>query len=117
MIRLSRPLTALRPLLLALLVLGLVCAPVLSAIGNTHDLLHDAAAGAHAHDAAHVSESGKDGLLHAAMHCATCGAHVPALPPQPVVFSPVGVAHPDLARPKAAPARAPDTLLRPPISG
>lgn len=103
-----------RPLMLALLVLGLVVAPVLVAMGTTYEAAHGETAEQHDH-APEAHDDGAD-LLHAVAHCATCGAHTPGLPPltTPIVAMPA--VHPGLRPSVTAPPRAPDTLLRPPIS-
>lgn len=110
------PLPCSRLLWLALLVLGLIGAPVLSAVGATHDLFHDADAAAHTHTLDHADDDDAAGLLHAAMHCATCGGHTSALPPAPAMLGLVPAQAFDAAPVEAAPTRRPDTLLRPPIS-
>ncbi|MET0329389.1 MAG: hypothetical protein ABW163_11570 [Luteimonas sp.] len=103
-----------RPLMLALLVLGLVVAPVLVAMGNTYEAAHGETAAQHDR-APEAHEDGGD-LLHAVAHCATCGAHTPGLPPLAAALAPVPAVHPETACSDAAPPRAPDALLRPPIS-
>lgn len=103
-----------RPLLLALLVLGLIAAPVLVAMGNTYEAAHGETAEQHDH-APDAHDDGGD-LLHAVAHCATCGAHTPGLPPIAAIFASLPAAQPDIVLSDAAPPRAPDTLLRPPIS-
>ncbi|VXB19161.1 conserved hypothetical protein [Luteimonas sp. 9C] len=103
-----------RPLMLALLVLGLVVAPVLVAMGNTYEVAHGETAEQHDH-APEAHEDGGD-LLHAVAHCATCGAHTPALPPVSSLLTPPALVHPALPAFDAVPARVPDSLLRPPIS-
>lgn len=106
-----------RLLWLALLVLSLIGAPVLAAVGSTHDLFHDADAGAHTHAIEHAAaDDGAGGLLHAAMHCATCGGHTSALPPTPAMLGHVPAQSFDTGPVAAAPTRRPDSLLRPPIS-
>ncbi|MCD9006842.1 hypothetical protein LDO31_11455 [Luteimonas sp. XNQY3] len=112
--RISNPLSWSRRLLMALLVLGLIAAPVLVAMGNTYEAAHGETAEQHDH-APDAHDDGGD-LLHAVAHCATCGAHTPALPPMPSLLAPLAMAHPALPAFEAAPARVPDTLLRPPIS-
>jgi len=118
MIRRRVPLHRARLLWLALLVLGLIGAPVLAAVGSTHDLFHDADASAHTHAIEHAAadDDGAGGLLHAAMHCATCGGHTSALPPTPAMIGLVPAQSFDAVPVDAAPTRRPDTLLRPPIS-
>jgi hypothetical protein len=103
-----------RPLMLALLVLGLVVAPVLVAMGNTYEAAHGETAEQHDH-APEAHDDGAD-LLHAVAHCATCGAHTPGLPPMASLIAPIPNVHPEAALRDAAPPRAPETLLRPPIS-
>ncbi|KAF1696698.1 hypothetical protein CSC62_08975 [Pseudoxanthomonas jiangsuensis] len=81
-------------LLVALLVLGLLVRPVLSAVGEVHELDHEGAA-SHAHapaadgpaDAGRAGdghadgpERGAAGLLHTLLHFAHCCGQVPALP-------------------------------------
>lgn len=112
------PLPRSRLLWLALLVLGLIGAPVLSAVGATHDLFHDADASAHTHAIEHAAadDDGAGGLLHAAMHCATCGGHTSALPPTPAMLGHGPAQSFDAVPVDAAPTRRPDSLLRPPIS-
>ncbi|WP_101926268.1 MULTISPECIES: DUF2946 family protein [Luteimonas] len=109
-----------RLLLLALLVLGVIGAPVLAAIGSTHDLFHDAGRTAHTHDIGHADAGDEDdgaaGLLHAAMHCATCGGHTSALPATPTMIGPASAQPFEAAVAHTAPTRRPDSLLRPPIS-
>gem|GEM_PF-912298 len=109
----TRPLWS-RPLMLALLVLGLVVAPVLVAMGNTYEAAHGETAEQHDH-APEAHDDGAD-LLHAVAHCATCGAHTPGLPPLATPIAAMPGVHPDLRPIDAAPLRAPDSLLRPPIS-
>ena len=103
-----------RPLMLALLVLGLVVAPVLVAMGNTYEAAHGESAEQHDH-APEAHDDGAD-LLHAVAHCATCGAHTPGLPPLAAPIAATPAVHPDMLAIDAAPLRAPDSLLRPPIS-
>jgi len=103
-----------RRLLLALLVLGLIAAPVLVAMGNTYEAAHGETAEQHDH-APETHDDGGD-LLHAVAHCATCGAHTPALPPVPALLAPLAMSHPALSAFDAAPAHVPESLLRPPIS-
>ena len=84
-------------LLVALLVLGLLVRPVLSAVGEVHELGHEGAA-AHSHTSAmdglaHPGDSGDGhaddrehggtGLLHTLLHFAHCCGQVPALPSVP----------------------------------
>lgn len=103
-----------RPLLLALLVLGLIAAPVLVAMGNTYEAAHGETVEQHDH-APDAHDDGDD-LLHAVAHCATCGAHTPALPPVASWLAPQVMSHPALPACGSAPARAPESVLRPPIS-
>ncbi|MGO3127479.1 MAG: hypothetical protein ACTIJY_05365 [Luteimonas sp.] len=112
--RSPNPLSWSRRLLLALLVFGLMTAPVLVAMGNTYEAAHGETAEQHDH-APEAHEDGGD-LLHAVAHCATCGAHTPALPSVPSLLAPLAMSHPALSANEAAPARGPDSLLRPPIS-
>lgn len=103
-----------RRLLLTLLMLGLIAAPVLVAMGNTYEAAHGETVEQHDH-APQAHDDGGD-LLHAVAHCATCGAHTPALPPVPALLAPLAISHPALPAFDAAPTRVTDTLLRPPIS-
>ncbi|MDR6992236.1 hypothetical protein [Luteimonas sp. 3794] len=103
-----------RRLLMALLVLGLMAAPVLVAMGNSYEAAHGETAEQHDH-AAEAHDNGGD-LLHAVAHCATCGAHTPAPPPVAPLIAPLAMSHPALPAFEAAPARETDSLLRPPIS-
>lgn len=103
-----------RSLLLALLVLGLIAAPVLVAMGNTFNAAHGETAEQHDH-APDAHDNGGD-LLHAVAHCASCGAHTPALPPVLSLLAPLVMPHPALPACGSARARAPDSDLRPPIS-
>lgn len=84
-------------LVMALLVLGLLARPTLSAVGEVHELGHEGAAthvhaailedpgdGAHAADGhAHDGNHGDAGLLHTLLHFAHCCGQVPALPSMP----------------------------------
>ena len=112
--RRSNSLSWSRRLLLALLVFGLMAAPVLVAMGNTYEAAHGETAEQHDH-ASDTHEDGGD-LLHAVAHCATCGAHTPAFPPVASLLAPLAMPHPALPVSESALARVPDSLLRQPIS-
>ena len=121
--RLLHPL--LRLMALAVLMMGVLVAPIACALGDVHALAHDQAhlddAAAHGHDGADEADAGGDqdgaGLLHALMHSGYCHGHSPALL-SAAAWGPLP------ASAQAQPAPLPsvyrshliETLLRPPIA-
>ncbi|KQQ83740.1 hypothetical protein ASF73_17165 [Xanthomonas sp. Leaf131] len=82
--RLLHPL--LRLMALAVLVMGVLVAPVACALGDVHALAHDQAhledTAPHGHDGADERDAGERdgvGLLHALMHSGYCHGHSPAM--------------------------------------
>ncbi len=109
----------LRLLALALLVFGVMVAPVASALGDVHALAHGHAGahGAEPHEAGGGADDDAGDLLHALMHSGHCHGHGGVLPmaamawvlPAPVQGVPPG----RVAQLRSQP---PENLLRPPIA-
>ncbi len=121
--RLLHPL--LRLMALAVLVLGVLVAPVACALGDVHALAHDQAhlddSAPHGHDGADEDDAGERdgaGLLHALMHSGYCHGHSPAMLPA-MAWGPLPMrthAHP-AALTTDYRSHLIETLLRPPIAG
>jgi hypothetical protein len=110
------------------LAVSLLLRPVLSSIGEMHELAHDPsgqhldiehAAGATTHDAARERGEGKSAdTLHALLHFAHCCGQVSAVNPDGVAHTPAVLPYTPLLNPDAArpPTARWTTPFRPPIT-
>lgn len=108
---------------LGLLLLGLVIAPLMTALGDIHEATH-AHASAHMHaDATDAGADGHDdqdgeqhaGLLHSLMHSCHCQNHLATLASMAILSLPAAPSDARLgANTSANSQHVPDNLLRPP---
>ena len=111
---------------LALLVLGIACAPALSSAAELHDLVAHAddhagdPPGARGHDHADAGDRDGEGdgqVLHAVMLLGGCCGHASAtLPGTPLLPDLRAAARPDARVDALPPDAGTETLLRPPIA-